>query len=263
VCCNCISGGGVLWSGEYGGWYLQRYNGAKLSCRVQNVRQSPGKRRYCDIPVGTGNCHACCVIDNLQLGPPCGPNMFLHPGASHKRRLYSRGDYWSLTNLNLCSSKTAGQKKILTRVDVSRFQYNIESNIIYGLYTQGQFYVKAKAKDVPLHAMKGLVGREGMSGYVLDDWAIEVRSQAEARDFSSSLCVQTGSVPTQPPVQRVPGVFSPRIKRGRGVTLTTNPHLVSRSWMSRSYTSSSPCATISVLWACFVFITDIYTTDTI
>jgi hypothetical protein len=32
-----------------------------------------------------------------------------------------------------------------------------------------------------------------VSGYELDDRAIEVRSPAEAKDFSSSLCVQTGS----------------------------------------------------------------------
>jgi hypothetical protein len=32
-----------------------------------------------------------------------------------------------------------------------------------------------------------------VSGYGLDDQAIEVRSPAEARDFSSDLCVQTGS----------------------------------------------------------------------
>jgi hypothetical protein len=32
-----------------------------------------------------------------------------------------------------------------------------------------------------------------VSGYELDDRAIKVRSPAEARDFSSSLCVQTGS----------------------------------------------------------------------
>jgi hypothetical protein len=32
-----------------------------------------------------------------------------------------------------------------------------------------------------------------VSGYGLDDGAIEVRSQAEAKDFSSSLCVQTVS----------------------------------------------------------------------
>jgi hypothetical protein len=32
--------------------------------------------------------------------------------------------------------------------------------------------------------------------------------------------------PTQPPIQWVPGVLSPGVKRGRGVTLTTHPHLV-------------------------------------
>jgi hypothetical protein len=32
-----------------------------------------------------------------------------------------------------------------------------------------------------------------VSGYGLDDRAIEVRSPAEAKDFSSSFCVQTGS----------------------------------------------------------------------
>jgi hypothetical protein len=32
-----------------------------------------------------------------------------------------------------------------------------------------------------------------VSDYELDDWAIEVRSPAEAKNFSSNLCVQTGS----------------------------------------------------------------------
>jgi hypothetical protein len=32
-----------------------------------------------------------------------------------------------------------------------------------------------------------------VSGYGLDDQAIEVRSPAEAKELSSSLCVQTGS----------------------------------------------------------------------
>jgi hypothetical protein len=31
--------------------------------------------------------------------------------------------------------------------------------------------------------------------------------------------------PTQPPVQWVPGVLSPGVKRGWGVMLTTHPHL--------------------------------------
>jgi hypothetical protein len=52
--------------------------------------------------------------------------------------------------------------------------------------------------------------------------------------------------PTQPPVQRVPRVLSPGLKRGRGVTLTTHPHVVPRSIMSRSYTPLPP----SVFMAC-------------
>jgi len=46
--------------------------------------------------------------------------------------------------------------------------------------------------------------------------------------------------PTKPPMHWVPGVLSPGVKRGRGVRLTTHPHLVLRSWMSRSYILSSP-----------------------
>jgi hypothetical protein len=80
------------------------------------------------------------------------------------------------------------------------------------------------------------------SGYGLNDWANEVRSPAVAKDFSSSLCVQTGSGAHTAPVQWVQGVLSPGVKRGRSVTLTTHPHLVPRSRMSRSYTSSPPSA---------------------
>jgi hypothetical protein len=63
------------------------------------------------------------------------------------------------------------------------------------------------------------------------------------KDFSSSLCVQTGSEahPTSYTL-RTGGPFHGGVKRGRGVTLTTHPHLVPRSRMSRSYTSSPPSA---------------------
>jgi hypothetical protein len=79
-----------------------------------------------------------------------------------------------------------------------------------------------------------------VSDYWLDDRAIGVRSPAGAKDFSSVSRPALG--PTKPPVQWVPGVLSPGLKRGRGVTLTTHPHLVPRSSMSRSYTSSPPSA---------------------
>jgi hypothetical protein len=52
--------------------------------------------------------------------------------------------------------------------------------------------------------------------------------------------------PTQPPVHWILGV-----KRGRGVTLTTHPHLVPRSRMSRSYTSSPHKRLRSVWWNSF------------
>jgi hypothetical protein len=84
-----------------------------------------------------------------------------------------------------------------------------------------------------------------VSGCGLDARAIEVRSPAEARGFFfyltsvSWLALEL----TQPPIQWVLGVLSPGVKRGRGVTLTTNLHLEPRSWMSRSYTSSPPAPT--------------------
>jgi hypothetical protein len=44
--------------------------------------------------------------------------------------------------------------------------------------------------------------------------------------------------PTQPHIQWIPGVLSPGLKRGRGVTLTTHLKIVPRSIMSRIYTSA-------------------------
>jgi hypothetical protein len=75
-----------------------------------------------------------------------------------------------------------------------------------------------------------------VSGYGLDDRAIEVRFPAEVKDFSSSLCVQTGSgahlasctMGTEDPF---PGA---KAQPGRDY------HLVPRSRMSRSYIASPP-----------------------
>jgi hypothetical protein len=73
--------------------------------------------------------------------------------------------------------------------------------------------------------------------YGMNDPVIGVRSPAEARGFSSNLCVQTGSGNHPAFCTEGIGVPSPGVKRGQGVTLTTHPHLVSKSRMSRSYTS--------------------------
>jgi hypothetical protein len=72
-----------------------------------------------------------------------------------------------------------------------------------------------------------------VSDYGLDDRAIGVRSPAGAENFSSRLALG----PTQPPVQWVPGVLSPGVKARPERDADHSPHLVSRSIMSRSYTS--------------------------
>jgi hypothetical protein len=68
-----------------------------------------------------------------------------------------------------------------------------------------------------------------VSDYGLDDRAIGVRSPAGAEDFPLTSVSRSALGPTQPPVQWVPRVLTPGVKRGRGVTLTTHPHLVPRS----------------------------------
>jgi hypothetical protein len=66
-----------------------------------------------------------------------------------------------------------------------------------------------------------------------------VKSMTDAKDFSFSLYVQTSSEahPASYPV----GTGEPfqGVKHSRGVTLTTHPHPVLRSRMSRSYTPLS------------------------
>jgi hypothetical protein len=83
------------------------------------------------------------------------------------------------------------------------------------------------ADTICRHRSRGSSGSI-VSDYGLDDRAIGVRSPAGAEDFSSSLVSRPALGPTQPPIQWVPGVLSPGVKRGRGVMLTTHPHLVPR-----------------------------------
>jgi hypothetical protein len=79
-----------------------------------------------------------------------------------------------------------------------------------------------------------------VSDYGLDDWAIEVRSPAEAKGFCSSLCVQT-EAHTASRKMGTGGPF-PGGKARPGSDADNSPHLVSRLWMSRSFTSSLSCA---------------------
>jgi hypothetical protein len=68
-----------------------------------------------------------------------------------------------------------------------------------------------------------------VSDYGLDDRAIEVRSPAEAKDiFLYPLCPDRLWGPPSLLYNGYLGVLSPGVKRHRGVTLTTHPHLVPR-----------------------------------
>jgi hypothetical protein len=83
----------------------------------------------------------------------------------------------------------------------------------------------------------------GSSGSIVSDYGLDDRGSIPDRGrgfFILASASRPALVPTQTPIQWVPGVLSPGIKRGRSVTLTTHPHLVPKLSMSRSYTSSPP-----------------------
>jgi hypothetical protein len=112
-------------------------------------------------------------------------------------------------------------------------------------------------QSVDLGSSVGIV-----SDYKLHDWVTGFRSLAGAKDFSSSLCVQTSSEahPASYPMG-IRGPFPGGVKRGRDVTLTTHPHLVPRSWMSRSYTSLPPSASMACRGTLLYFLLTYHTSD--
>jgi hypothetical protein len=79
-----------------------------------------------------------------------------------------------------------------------------------------------------------------MSDYGLHDRVIGVRTPAEAKGFSSILCVQTGSGAHPASYSMDTTGPLPGGKAWPGRDADHSPHLVSRSRMSRSYTSSPP-----------------------
>jgi hypothetical protein len=66
--------------------------------------------------------------------------------------------------------------------------------------------------------------------------------------FSSSLCVQTGSGAHPASCTMGTGGPFPEVKARPGRDEDHSPHLVPRSRMSTSYTSSPPCASTGVMW---------------
>jgi hypothetical protein len=76
------------------------------------------------------------------------------------------------------------------------------------------------------------------TGYGLDDRILEFDSRRELAIFLFNMS-RPALVPTQSPIQWVPGTLSLGLKRP-GVKLTTRLHLVARSKNAWSYTSTPP-----------------------
>jgi hypothetical protein len=83
-----------------------------------------------------------------------------------------------------------------------------------------------------------MVDLERFSVFKVDHWVQQ--SGHPCLRVWQSFHIKLGWAVNHFPVQRVPGILSPGLNRGRGVTLTTHPHLVPRSKISRSYTASPP-----------------------
>jgi hypothetical protein len=109
-------------------------------------------------------------------------------------------------------------------VHVPLFSYSKHSDEIIYIY----IYMSRVAQPVQCLTTGWTTGRSGFD------------PRQGQRIFPLASVSRPALGPTQPPVKWVPGVLSPGLKRGRGVTLTTHPHLVLRSSMSRRYISSSP-----------------------
>jgi hypothetical protein len=88
-----------------------------------------------------------------------------------------------------------------------------------------------------------------MCGYGLDDRTLEVRYAAGAKIISCSFCVQTGFGAHPASCTMDTGGPFPWGKARPGLDADYSPHLVPRSWISRSYNPlPPPCVAIGVLF---------------
>jgi hypothetical protein len=133
------------------------------------------------------------------------PILTMCPQSLNKSQCQPTRSDWKVWKLKFWVSWSKFMEKL------SKDLNSLDSSVLHNKNISSQF---------PFHSV---------SDYGLDDRAIGVRSPAGAKDFSSSLCVQTGSGahPASCPVG-TGGPF-PGVKRGRGVMLTTHPYLVPRS----------------------------------
>jgi hypothetical protein len=104
----------------------------------------------------------------------------------------------------------------MTRAQVANGGHGLRSDACYKLGQGGQG---------PLWAAELLMMTEVAQSVqcLTTDCTIEVRYAEEAKDFSSSLHVETSSEAHPASYPMGNGGVSPGVKRGRGVTMTTHP----------------------------------------
>jgi hypothetical protein len=103
-----------------------------------------------------------------------------------------------------------------------------------------------------------------VSGYWLDDQAIEVQSLAEVKwFFLKPICPDQLWGPLSLLYNGHWGVLSPGLKHGQGITQATHPNLVPRSRISRSCTSCPSKHLLGVLWDSFIFFFLVNTSKTL
>jgi hypothetical protein len=129
------------------------------------------------------------------------------PFSSHFIPLWSKysPQYPVLINLSLCTLFSQCVRSSFTPIQ-NKWQYYVF--LYFSLY---------------LHRQRSPVSTIGRPG---DRGSIPGRGE---RIFPLTSVSRPSPWLIQPPVQWVPGVLSPVVKRDWGVTLTTHPHLVSRS----------------------------------
>jgi hypothetical protein len=96
----------------------------------------------------------------------------------------------------------------------------------------------------------------GSSVSIVSDYRLDDRDSIpdRGRGFFSSLCVQSSSGAHPASCTMGTGGLFPWVKHGRGMMLTTHPHLVLRLRMSRSYTSSPPSAFMACSGTALLFL---------
>jgi hypothetical protein len=93
----------------------------------------------------------------------------------------------------------------------------------------------------------------GSSVNIVSDYSLDNRGSIPSRCKGFFLCVQTGSEAHPASCTMGTGSPFPGAKCGQDMMLTTYPHLVPRSIMSRSYTSSPPSTTMACIRTALLF----------